>query len=528
MDAAVYARYSTDNQNENSIETQIALCREFAQKRGMNVVSVYKDEAKSGMKMTRNGFQNLIYEIENHSFHAVIIYDQSRLSRDLVDWFLLRKMISSHGIELFSVLKGEFGDLSDPAVFLSESVEAVFNQLHVLTTRKKTAEGMRNMAANGKFTGGRACLGYDIIDQKYIINEAEAETVRLLFDMYSKKKSYSEIIEKLNSYGATTKAGLPFGTNSLSTILRNEKYIGTYVYGRVKRRPDGSRNSHESASDAIRIEGAIPAIIDREVWSLVQNRMSDRKQNPRNTAKVEYLLSGKIFCGECGSAMTGETSNKRYYYYSCSSKKRLKNCNKTAVNKENVEIGVINAVKEFLEHETVDSIAEKLYRSMEGIGDTVPKLKRSIRKEIELTSKKIENINAAITDGIWSKSTAITLTDLEKKIDDLNSELENLDGTAQATEKTLDDVKNQLNIMLDASKSENHKFIIDLCVEKVVCFDDGTTEIVINPLGIDTKPKSLTTTWNGKQIEKEILTNRCSRQRHHDHLTKKMHTRKTR
>lgn len=502
MDAAIYARYSTDNQNENSIDTQVRLCKKFADERGMNVVAIFADEAQSGMKLARDGFQKLITGIQNHLFHAVIIYDQSRLSRDLVDWFLLRKMISSHGVELFSVLRGEFGDLTDPTVFLTESVEAVFNQLHVLTTRKKTIEGMRNIAMKCQFTGGRACLGYDVINQQYQINEDEAKIIRLIFDMYATGNSYSDILAKLNKIGAKTKAGQPFGTNSLSSILRNEKYIGTYIYGKVKKRPDGKRNSHAIAEDAIRIENAIPPIISRDIWDIVQKRLSNNKRNPSYKAKVDYLLTGSIYCGECGSAMVAETSNRRYYYYSCCGKKRLKNCNKTSVNKENVENVVIDEIKSFLEHESIDIIAEKIYNSMEGIGDSIPKLKRSIRNEMERINKQIQNINAAIADGIWNKSTAATLSNLEIRLEELNQELINLDCTAESTDKTLDDVKRDLYALLDANNANDRRLLISLYVEKVVCFNDGTVDITINPLRLNTDPKPVQTTWNGKGINK--------------------------
>ena len=159
MDAYIYTRYSTHDQTENSTDTQVKACREYAERHGMTVRGIYSDEAQSGMKLGRAQLERMLQNASSESIQAVIIYDQSRMSRDIVDWFTLRKTLESLGVDLYSVGGDKFGDVQEPETFMIESVQAIFNQMHVLTTRKKTIAGMRNIASKGGFTGGLPCLG---------------------------------------------------------------------------------------------------------------------------------------------------------------------------------------------------------------------------------------------------------------------------------------------------------------------------------------------------------------------------------
>lgn len=149
------------------------------------------------------------------------------------------------------------GDLLDPSVFVSESTMAMFNHLHVLITRQKVIEKMRYMALQGKCPGGRPPLGYDTdVDRHYIINEFEAETVRRIFTMHAAGAGYGEIITAMAAQGRLTKAGRPFGKNSLHEVLKNEKYIGVLVYGAVPSvSPTGRRNNHRGAGGGLRAAG---------------------------------------------------------------------------------------------------------------------------------------------------------------------------------------------------------------------------------------------------------------------------------
>lgn len=486
MRAAIYARYSTDRQNENSIETQVRKCRKYAQDHDMIVEPnyIYSDYALSGMKMQRGELQRLLSAAERREFDAVIIYDQSRLSREIVAWFTLRDTLPLYGVELHSVIRGEYGDLKDPDNFLLEGVEAVFNQLHVLTSRKKTIDGLRNIASKGLFAGGSACLGYDIVDRQYVINDREAHVVRLIFEMYASGNGYGTIIDHLNTCGYKTKAGRSFGKNSLYSILTNERYIGTFTFGKKLVNPDGSRNSHKESPTAIRIENAIPSIVEREVWDVVQRKIHQKKQNAANKATEDYLLSGKIYCGECGGAMCGEKRNNgRYLYYICNTRKRLRTCTKKAVRKEVIERQVLDEIYKTLTPSTLENYAQKIYESMDTVSDNTSALKKTARGELHSIETKINNINNAIAEGIYSTSTVTTLKGLEDQRVKLLDHLAELDKRRVETTKSLEDVRGALQYAVAHQGSE--KFLINLMLERVTCYENKEIRIILNPLRLD-------------------------------------------
>lgn len=264
--AFIVARYSTDNQNPDSIEVQVERCQKWCSEHGLPVLGVYADMAVSGMKDTRPQFNAMMRDLNQGMADTVVMYDQSRMFRKMSAWFAFRDDMTRLGVRVISVTQPSIGgDLRDPMNFLSEGSMALFNQIWALQTRQKVMEKMRYMARNGQYTGGKPALGYRVVDGHLEIDPEEARTVRRIFREYAQGKSYKQIIDGLNADGLKTKRGNPFGSNSLHDLMKNEKYIGTLVYGGKPYREDGTRNTHAASSEAaIRIEDALPAIIDKE------------------------------------------------------------------------------------------------------------------------------------------------------------------------------------------------------------------------------------------------------------------------
>ena len=483
--AVIYARYSTDNQNPDTIEVQVQKCADYAESHGLQIVDIFADEAISGMKSHRPELERFFSLLGSKLFECVLIYDQSRFSHDIVDWFTFRRALQSQNIQLISVTQSNVGgDLNDPMIFASEGINAIFNQMHVLQTRQKVIEKMNYMAKNAEFTGGVPCLGYDIAEKKYVVNEYEAKIVRIIFEMYSKGDSYNKIIDYLNYKGYKTKAGRSFGKNSLYAILSNEKYIGVYTYNKVKK-INGKRNTHSVSEDIIKIPDALPAIIELEVWNMVSQRMNNRKWNARNRAKVEYLLSGKVECGECGAAMCGINNRNKYFYYGCTSKQRLRNCSKHQERKEVLEEKVLSAIRNFLTSEKVEVLAQNLFDSMQHVQqDTIP-LQKELKKAIKEIDDQLDNINNAIAHGIYSQSTATLLKDLESRKFRLYEDLAEASKLKIETGKSVQQIIDILQFALD--NADGDQLLIDLCLEKVICYDSGDYDVILNPLKLDAK-----------------------------------------
>ena len=220
--AMISARYSTDNQNPDSIEVQVQKCREWCHQQNIPVLGIYADEATSGMKDSRDQYEQMMRQLRLGIGDTVVIYDQSRMFRKMTAWFAFRDELAAMGVNVISVTQPMIGkDLRDPTNFLTEGSMALFNQIWALQSRQKTMEKMRFMARNGQHTGGKPALGYMVKDGRLEICEEEAVIVRRIFREYADGKSYREIIEGLNRDGLKTKRGNAFGNNSLHDLLKD-------------------------------------------------------------------------------------------------------------------------------------------------------------------------------------------------------------------------------------------------------------------------------------------------------------------
>ena len=287
MRAAAYARYSTDKQTDNSIAYQMAKIYEYCSRNDITVVSSYADEALSGTNTEdRVEFLKMLGAASNKEFEAVIIYDITRGSRDVGDWFNFRKTMSKLNIKVIAV-EDKLGDILNPNDFLVELINVGIGQHAVLTTRQKSMDGVAVKAKDGVFLGGYAPLGYDVVNQEYVINESEAATIRIIFNMYAAGESYRAILERIK--GAKGKRGKPLGGNSLNSILKNERYIGTYTWNKRHTKKMREWAGGGLNPKVVRLENNLPPIIDMETWERVQSRMKS------NTKKPQTKQSGSIY-----------------------------------------------------------------------------------------------------------------------------------------------------------------------------------------------------------------------------------------
>ena len=418
--ALIFARYSTDTQNPDSIDVQVSKCSEWCHRNNVPILGVFADEAVSGMKDTRPRYEAGMEQLRSGIGTIAVIYDQSRMFRKMTAWFTFRDSMTAMGVQVVSVTQPMIGkDLRDPTNFLTEGSMALFNQIWALQSRQKTVEKMRYMARNGQHTGGKPALGYMVENGRLVVCEEEAAIVRRIFSEYADGHSYREIIEGLNRDGLKTKRGSAFGSNSLHDLLHNEKYIGVLTYGGKPYRDDGSRNTHQKYCDnAIRIEDAVPAIIDKELFRKVQDKMATnkRQQGGRPPQKRDYPLKGKVFCAECKSAMTVSTSQKKYDYYKCSGKKRKHDCTATPISVDELERIVVDAVRQILaplENRTslINLLKEERLRIHAGAAATL----QAIVIERADIAKKLDNATDAVLAGLSSPALLDKIKDLEAR-----------------------------------------------------------------------------------------------------------------
>lgn len=434
--AFICARYSTDNQNPDSIDVQVSKCTQWCNQHGTPILGVFADEAVSGMKETRPQFEAMMHQLRMGLADTVVIYDQSRMFRKMTAWFAFRDDLAAMGVSVVCVTQPMIGkDLRDPTNFLTEGSMALFNQIWALQTRQKVVEKMRYMAKNGQHTGGKPPLGYTVESGKLVEHPAEAAIVRRIFAEYASGMSYKTIIDGLNRDGIKTKRGNPFGTNSLHDLLHNEKYIGTLVYGKSLHREDGTRNTHGENSDSIRLENTIPAIIDRDVFDIVQRRMAgnSRQQGGRPATKRDYPLRGKVFCAECKSAMSISTSRERFYYYQCTGKKKRHNCDASNISAAKLERIVAETVRNVLKDKNNAAKLIRILREQSSViqNNAVIQLQALIAEERDV-QKKLDNAADAILQGLSSQTLLSKIRDLERRKAEISAQLRTLRNSVDA------------------------------------------------------------------------------------------------
>lgn len=477
MKAAAYARFSTDKQTENSIAYQFNKIREYCDKNGIQIVSYYSDEAESGTNMDRPGFIDMVAAAGRHEFDAVIIYDITRGSRDVGDWFAFRKQMLRLGIQVISATQ-PLGDITNPSDFLVELISVGLGEHQVLDTRQKSIAGTAERAKKGLFCGGIPPLGYDIVDGKYVINEREAEVVRTVFEEYAAGASYNAIIEKLK--GKPGKFGRPLGKNSLCDILQNERYIGVYTWNkrimRIMRKYAGGKLN----PNCIRIEGIIPPIIDNETWGKVRNRMIQRNRRAENKAKREYLLSGLIECSECGATYVGHCSvNKRKdgsiretRYYECGNKYRTRSCSAKNINADLIETFVVSQLKAYLLDVDFEETAQR-------IADAVNSASPDCAKE----RAELADIDKKISNGVKAIISGMDIPELQTEIDRLRtrkSELQDIIAHKEKGGKRInpDSIVARFNRALECWDSDL-KRIIHGFVTKIYANPDGSFSVEV-------------------------------------------------
>lgn len=490
--AVIYARYSSDNQRDESITAQVRAIKEFAKKEKYNIINIYKDEALSATTDDRDDFLRMINDSKSGLFDTIIVHKLDRFARNRYDSAIYKRQLKLNGVKVVSVLER----LDDsPESIILESVLEGMAEYYSANLSREVKKGHFENAELAKHNGGRPPLGYDVDNEGHLmINKHEAIAVRIIYQMYLDGYTYGEIIDELNSNGFKTKMNKPFGKNSLYDILRQEKYTGTYVYNRRTKGIDGKYNNHKNNDRVIKIEGGCPTIIEKGMWLKVQEKMNGNKRiGGQNKAKVDYLLSGKIFCGECESAMVGHGTSdgktkKRYYYYVCNNRQRTKQCDLKGVNKETIEGLVLDHLYEnVFSDKIIESIIDKVYEYVNEKKSDLPDL-------LKTYESKLNEINRDIEETIDLLLTGYRHPSIKNKMDNLEEEKQNLESLILKTQidigevtYTRDEVSEFIYSFKDLKNMDpkQQKKTIDIFVHKIIVYEDRyDMKIFTNPISV--------------------------------------------
>jgi site-specific DNA recombinase len=347
--AVIYARYSSDNQRDASIDDQIRLCRQRIDADGWTLEQVYRDAALSGASTLRPGYQALMAAARQGGFDVVVAEALDPLSRDQEDIAALYKRLKFAGIKVVTLAEGEISELHI-------GLKGTMNALFLKDLADKTHRGLRGRVVAGKSAGG-LCYGYKVVRQvnaqgepirgDRTINDREATIVNRIFQMFAEGHSPIAIAKFLNRDGGPGPAGKAWRDTTIrghaargTGILRNELYIGRLIWNRMRFIKDPSTGKRVSRMNPLEqwVIEDVPQlrIIEQDLWDRVQSRLANmreaaganRPDRPKfwENRRSQHILSGKVFCASCGGAMTSIGK----HYLACSAARKQGVCANTA------------------------------------------------------------------------------------------------------------------------------------------------------------------------------------------------------
>ncbi len=443
MKAAIYARYSSDLQRDESIEDQIRVCIERVEKEGWSYIGSYTDHAETGSNLLRPGIQSLVQDALSGKFDIIVAEDLDRISRDQEDTAGVYKRMQFAEVEMFTLADGFITDLH-------VGLKSTMNAIQLKQIGQKVRRGQRGRVEAGKIPGGNS-FGYTVVkkldsegnllrgDRK--IDADQALIVIRMMEEYAAGHSPRAICRRLNQEGIVGPSGKAWSQSTLNGnrrrgngILNNELYIGRIVYNRQRfvKNPDTGKRIARLNPEEEWVRQEIPElrIVSDELWNAVkarQKKLDEKKPGLWNTQRPRNLFSYLLKCGQCGSGFSMISAT----HVGCSGARNKGNCdNRRTMRRDELEqkiLGTLRAhlmnpglCKEFCQEYTsqLNSIRMSHNASLEGY--------RREREEIERKRKKLVQ---SIMDGVPGSVLKEDGLYIEKRTAELEQILEN---TAEA------------------------------------------------------------------------------------------------
>ena len=455
--AVIYARYSSDKQNEQSIEGQIRVVKEYAKRNNIPIINTYIDRAISGRSDDRPEFQKMINDSKNRQFGYVLVYKFDRFSRDRYDSMTYKQKLKRNGVKVISSTE-YISD--DPQGIILESLIDGYSEYYSAELSQKVRRGNRESRLKGQFTGGPVIYGYKIENKKYVIVPEEAEIVKKMFIDVQNNVPFTTIAKELNEKGYTRK-GKKFNYAFIQRAIHNQRYIGKEII-------NGELYTN-----------IIPPIITNEQFELTAKACEKNTDKGNHTRiKNEYFLSTKMICGCCGHTYYGETGTSKtgmaHHYYKCGGrKKKLAKCDNKTFKQDEIEAYIVDKIKYLVLH---SSYLDKIAKAMcEAYNSTLLEDAEllMVEKELQRNKKETTNIINVLASGITVLSVKEKLEKLEEEKQKLEIEYLKLKSKAKPKIDPTDSLLFLTKILsMNENSSDYKRIIIDRLVKKVEIYKD--------------------------------------------------------
>ena len=403
MEVCLYARVSSDKQDVDlSISAQLQALREYATRYGYAIVREFVDEVESGRTSQRPAFREMVAMARRNPkpFDAILVWKYARFARNREDSIVFKSMLRKNGVQVVSISEPSE---DTPTGRLLEAMIESLDEFYSANLGEEVTRGMRESASRGFCISTFAPYGYRKVKVKDGSKERaklepqtpEAAVVSRVFQQVLQGYGLMEIVRGLHSEGITGPRGKSWGKTSLYQVLTNEAYAGTLVWGKASVR----------GLPPVRVDNAWPAIVSRETFDLVQQRMQERAPaaiHPRR-ASSHYLLSGLAKCGHCGRALVGQDAKGgRFTYYVCGTllKKGPKSCPSQYLNSQKFEALVISKIKErILTTENLNDLVRLVNEELDAGSEEHRDRLEAVNTQIEDTNRRLERLYDALETG---------------------------------------------------------------------------------------------------------------------------------
>ncbi|WP_226689384.1 recombinase family protein [Ruegeria arenilitoris] len=441
---AIYARFSSQMQRDASIDDQMRLCRERAEREGWTVIDAYSDRAVSGASMLRPGLQALFHATQEGQFDLILAEALDRLSRDQADIAAIFKRLNFAGVGIVTLAEGEISELH-------VGLKGTMNQLFLKDLAEKTRRGLRGRVELGRSGGGNS-YGYDVVRRlgpdgqpvtgERMINAAEAAIIRRVLHDFTEGHSPKAIARRLNTEGVPGPRGQLWRDTAIrghrvrgTGLLNNVLYIGRLVWNRLRyiKDPETGRRVSRLNDPSKWFIAEVPElrIVGDELWEAVKQRQGEIEADPRVKAiketkfwekrRKKHLLTGLAFCGTCG----GPLATVGRDYLACSAARKLGTCShKQSIRRNVLEDAVLDLLRQrLMQPDAVAAFIKSFSEAANAEAGTAEVARTRLQSERVKAARKLNGFYDTIAEGIRTPGLQARLEDLEAQIADLDAKL---------------------------------------------------------------------------------------------------------
>lgn len=518
---AVYIRVSTTMQAEegDSIEAQLNLAREYVEEHGgiLPEENIFIEPAVSARKTKltdRTVLMECLNKAKQRAFDTLIVYRRDRLARRIEDSLAIRNVLAEAGVNVVFTATGEMDmDLNDPYSKMFENIRASMDEIESIQTGIRVGDIMKDKAKRGEWTGGTPPYGYKLKDNGEIVFiESQREIIKEIEELYLSGFGLTAIAKYFNGFEVQGLGKRPGGRvpkiknkksdsdhwtkEGIGGILFNPFYAGYISYN-----PDGRKKHNSDFTKTILAKGSHEAVrtIERQkaLWALRDAKREKRK--PPRHYSTTFLLTGLLFCKECGTRFVSSNSTsqtgKKYAYYRCYSKCHgVFHCPTPSFKKEILEEYVLNAISKYIEKIDLSTLEIELRDEIKKQDRNILERLTNIDKEIERKKKDYKALSRLILDLDMDdeldqllkeqyqkdqKEVLLTINRLEVEKKHLEEKFKNHTFEKIEIDNLIDRLKNFPKI-LHSQTYTFKKRLLDELIDKIEIDKDGNVEITFN------------------------------------------------